>query len=109
MQVLTNTDHAVGDHETLSTHVSTVVAAALKHFSDHITRVEVHLVDENGAKGGPDDKRCMMEARFEGRKPLAVTHHAGTVELAVHGAATALAKLVDRALGHSSRTRKSLD
>jgi hypothetical protein len=51
----------------------------------------------------------MMEARFEGRKPLAVTHHAGTVESAVHGAAVALAKLVDRALGRSSRTRKSLD
>jgi hypothetical protein len=106
VQVLINTDHAVSDYEALNAQVQDVVSTALRHFSDHITRVEVHLGDENGAKSGPDDKRCMMEARFEGRKPLVVTHHAGTVESAVHGAAVALAKLLNRALGRTTRPRK---
>src|ERR1035437_4451963 len=74
VQVLTHTDHAVGDHETLSPHVRTLVAAALKHCRHPITRVEAQLGEKNGAKGGPDDKRCLLEARFEGRKPLVVTH-----------------------------------
>ena len=37
-----------------------------ERFSAHITRVEVHLGDENAGKRGSDDKRCMMEARLEG-------------------------------------------
>jgi hypothetical protein len=51
----------------------------------------------------------MMEARFEGRSPVAVTHHAETVDLAVHGAAVALAKLIGSASGRRSRTRTMRD
>jgi hypothetical protein len=105
MQVLLNTDHRVGDFDTLSTHVSAVVGEALMHHRDHITRVEVHLGDENGGKPGPDDKRCMMEARLDGRPPIAVTHHADTVESAVRGGARSLAKAIDRVLGRSSGRR----
>lgn len=36
-----------------------------------ISRVEVHLSDEDGKKGGQNDKRCMMEARLDGRQPAA--------------------------------------
>jgi hypothetical protein len=107
MQVLLNTDHHVGDFDALSTHVSAVVGEALMHHRDHITRVEVHLGDENGAKSGPDDKRCMMEARLDGRPPVAVTHHADTVESAVRGAVRSLAKAIEHALGRSSGHRVS--
>jgi hypothetical protein len=109
VQVLINTDHSVGDYEALSTHVTDVVTGALKHHRGHITRVEVHIGDENGAKSGPDDKRCMMEARLEGRGPFAVTHHAETVNSAVHGAAEALTKVLDSALGRHTRPRESVD
>ena len=101
MQVLLNSDHSVADFAAMSTHVSAVVDEALNHFRDHVTRVEVHLGDENGKKPGPDDKRCMMEARLDHRKPIAVTHHADTVESAVHGAAQSLAKAIDRAIGRA--------
>ena len=46
----------------------------------------MHLSDENGAKSGFDDKRCMMEVRIEGRLPMAVTAHAETEDLAVAAA-----------------------
>ena len=55
----------------------------MSRISDHITRVEVHLSDENGDKDGQNDMRCMMEARLEGRQPIAVTHQAATLDEAV--------------------------
>ncbi len=99
MQVQVNTDHTIEGHEALATQVSDVVESALARISDHITRVEVHLTDENGDKQGQNDKRCMMEARIEGRQPLAVTHQAGTLEQAVNGAADKLTRLIESTLG----------
>lgn len=99
MQIQINTDHNIEGHETLAAQISSVVENALSRFSDHITRVEVHLSDENGDKSGKNDMRCMMEARLEDRQPIAVTHHATTVNQAVDGAADKLARLVDHNLG----------
>lgn len=99
MQVLTNTDTHVHGDERLTAIVETVVTAALERFAPQITRVEVHLSDENGGKGGGDDKRCVMEARVEGRPPAAVTHKAATVDAALHGAADKLARALESTLG----------
>ena len=44
----------------------------LKHFSDYITRVEVHVSDQNGDKGGSDDIQCKIEARVQGQQPVLV-------------------------------------
>ncbi len=33
--------------------------------------MEVHRSDENGSKSGQNDKRCVTEARLEGRQPVA--------------------------------------
>ncbi len=106
MQVILNTDHPAGDFDSLSTHVTAVVDEALVHHHNHITRVEVHLGDENGPKTSPGDKRCMMEARVDGRPPIAVTHHADTVESAVHGAARSLAKAIEGVLGRARGNRE---
>jgi hypothetical protein len=67
-------------------------------WSDSRTKSLVHLSDENNAKGGADDKRCMMEARLEGRPPTAVTHQAATVEQAMEGAAAKLARSIESTL-----------
>ena len=107
MQVHINTDHNIEGHEALAAQVSSVVESALSRSSDHITRVEVHLSDENSdKKGGNDDIRCMMEARLEGRQPIAVTHQAATMDQAVDGAADKLARLIESTLGRL-RAQKS--
>jgi ribosome-associated translation inhibitor RaiA len=98
MHVQTNTDRNIQASESLAAQVEAVVIGALGRFVDHVTRVEVHLSDENGAKGGADDKRCMMEARLEDRPPIAVTHRAATVEQAIDGAAGKLARSIERLL-----------
>jgi hypothetical protein len=41
----------------------------------------------------------VMEARLEGRQPVAVTHQAATLDQAVEGAAHKLARLIESTLG----------
>jgi len=95
MQIQINTDHNIAGRETLTTQISGVVENALSRLSDHITRVEVHVTDESSHKSSPNDKRCVMEARLERHQPIAVTHHATTVDQAVDGAADKLARLIE--------------
>jgi ribosome-associated translation inhibitor RaiA len=98
MKIQINTDANIEGREELAGHVTGVVEKALRRFSDRITRIEVHLSDQNSDKGGRDDKRCLMEARIEGRPPHAVVHQASTVSQAVAGAADKLERLVESAL-----------
>ena len=109
MKIQLNTDINIEGTEALAAQVSATVEQALAHFSDHITRVEVHLSDENAGKSGQHDQRCLLEARLEGRKPVAVTETAPTLQQAVHGAAHKLAHLLDSALGrlHDHREKTS--
>ena len=98
MQVQTNTDRNIEGSVRLSLKVTTVVERALQRFSGRVSRVEVHLSDENSGKGGADDKRCVMEARLEGRPPAAVTHKAATLDQALDGAAVKLARSIGSTL-----------
>lgn len=99
MQIQVSTDSNIEGREKLTTHVRSVVESALNRFSDRITRVEVHLSDQNGAKSGQDDKRCIVEARLKGHQPTAVTHDAATLDQAVDGAADRIARSIEKALG----------
>ena len=99
MHIQTNTDRSVTGSDGLSARGTTIVERALARFSGRISRVEIHLSDENGARGGDEDKRCMMEARLEGLQPIAVTHRAATVEQAMDGAADKLKRSIESLLG----------
>ncbi len=103
MQIQVNTDHNIEGRDALAAHVQTIVDGALQRFSDHITRLEVHLSDENAAKSGLHDKRCVIEARLEGRPPLAVTAHAQTLHQAVEGGAEKMSHLIESTLGRAAR------
>lgn len=109
MKIQVNTDTHIDGHERLAAHVSATIEHALKRFTDHITRVEVHLSDENGDKTGPQDQRCLLEVRLENRQPVAVTEHANTQEQAVNGATQKMLRLLDSTLGrlndHRDRAR----
>ena len=87
MKIQINTDNNIGGREKMARQAEAAVERTLGHLAEHITRVEVHLSDENGKKGGSHDKRCMMEARLEGHQPIAVTHEAETIDRAIDGAA----------------------
>jgi ribosome-associated translation inhibitor RaiA len=106
MQILINTDRNLVGGESLATSVRATVEDALQRFSGHITRVEVHLADENAGKSGNNDKRCMMEARLEGLAPIAVTEHAETVAQAIDGAAERLVRRLEHTLGRQADKRR---
>ncbi|MEZ5741797.1 MAG: HPF/RaiA family ribosome-associated protein [Burkholderiaceae bacterium] len=74
MQILLNTDRNISNSPRLKDYVEAQVNDALGRFADRLTRIEVHLNDANSDKPGPNDKRCMMEARIRNHQPLSVTH-----------------------------------
>lgn len=99
MKVQFNTDTNTNGNDKLKTYFTDLISEELSRFSDHITRVEVHLSDVNGDKEGPNDKRCMLEARIEGRQPIAVTKLADTYEKAVSGATEKITTSLDKIFG----------
>lgn len=107
MHIQLNTDSNIEGREELAAQVTGVVESALRRFSDRISRVEVHLSDENSDKSGQHDKRCMMEARIEGRQPTAVTHQAATVGDAVGGAADKLKRSLESTFGRLTDVRRT--
>ena len=101
MKIQVNTDRSIEGHEALAAHVSGVVEDTLSQLGEHVTRVEVHLADEDGAhhQNGQNDLRCTMEARLEGHHPLAVTAHAESLHRSVVSAADKLARVIESTLG----------
>jgi len=85
--------------ESFRNDLSAALEADLDNFMEHISRLEVHLSDENGKKHGPNDKRCLLEARLNGRKPIAVTDFANNYEQAVSGASTKLVNALTTVFG----------
>ena len=85
--------------EELRASFTAQISEELSRFSHKITRLEVHLSDENGDKQGLNDKRCLIEARLSGMKPIAVTNHANTHEQAVGGAVDKLKTSLETIIG----------
>lgn len=94
-----NTDHNIVGTEKLRAPLEAMLTEELSRFSSRLTRLEVHLSDEDGNKHGQNDKQCMIEARLEGMQPIAVTNHANTNEEAVEGAIDKLKTSLDSILG----------
>lgn len=99
MLIQLNTDKNLTIHQEYKTKLESLLSHELKRYSDHITRLEVHLSDENGNKGGVNDKRCLLEARLAGRKPIAVVEVGNTHDLSVIGAISKLKPLLDTIFG----------
>jgi len=105
MHIQVNTDDNIHGRESLAAKVEAEVQQVLGRFAQHITRIEVHLSDENAAKPGTSDKRCMMEARPTGQKPVAVTHEAATLAEAYSGATRKMRALLNTQLGKLNETK----
>src|SRR5690349_6039566 len=76
MQIHVNTDRNIEGSARMTAYFTDTLHGALDRFQDQITRVDVHLSDENAEKEGSDDKRCLLEARLKGLKPVVVSHYA---------------------------------
>ena len=94
-----NTDNNVSGSEKSKEPLVLMIEDGLSRFKNQITKVEVHLSDENGDKEGVNDKKCVLEVHIEGMSPIAVTNHADTHELVVSGAIKKLKSSITRKIG----------
>ncbi len=112
MQIQVNASNGIANTETLDRWAETHLQDALDRFKHDVTRVEVHLSDENADKAGSADKRCTMEARLVHHQPLAVHHDGATQDDAIRGATDKLKRVIettlDRARDSKHRERDSI-
>ena len=107
MTIQINTDNNLNVHEAFGSKLDGLLSEELSRFSEHITRLEVHLSDENGSKNALNDKRCLLEARLEGRQPIVVTQAGHNYEQAVHGAIDKLKSSLDTIVGRMRSHNRS--
>ncbi len=105
MQIEIGSDHSVQIQDEWAGKLEEIVQHALRHHREQLTRVVVHLSDENAHKAGDNDKRCAMEGRLRGMQPVAVTHHGATYDQAVSGAAEKLGRLLEHTLAKAAAKR----
>ena len=103
MQIQINTDHNIEGSEAREAWARSVIESSLGRFAEGITRVEAHFSIENAGKAGSGEKRCVLEARLNGRPPLAVTNHADELEAALSGAVHKLVHALEHAAGRETR------
>jgi hypothetical protein len=99
MKIQINTGKNLTVHAEYGNELEALLKKELSRYSEHITRLEVHLSDENGTKESLNDKKCLLEARLEGRQPLAVSASSNTYDQAVNSAVGKLKALLDTIIG----------
>ena len=99
MKIQLNSDNNIEGTNDLKGYLDETISKGLSRFEEQITRIEVHVSDENGAKGGQKDKRCLLEARLAGLEPIAVTHQADTLHQSVTGAIDKMKAALDTRIG----------
>jgi ribosome-associated translation inhibitor RaiA len=99
MKIQFNTDKSITGNEKDQLYFNSLIADGLENLDSHISRIEVHLSDENGKKEGLNSKRCLLETRLEGRQPIAVSCQEDTVELAISSAIDKLKASLETIIG----------
>lgn len=105
MHIEINTDNHLQADESVVRHVHQTIDNTLSRFSAQVTRIEVHLHDHNADRKGDSDKHCLLEAKLEGRPPLAASEDAATLAAAITGAARKLQRVLDTDLGRLADQR----
>lgn len=86
MIVQVSTGNTIEGSAAMAEGLEVLIRERLSRFGDRLTRVELHLTDENAGREGGHDKQCMIEARPAGLDPVKVTDNAGSVHQAAIGA-----------------------
>ena len=100
-----NTDKTINGDERKEAFFTKQISEALQRFDSKITRVKVHLKDKNGKKEGFNTMACIMEARIEGRQPIAVSSQSNTTEQAISDATEKLKASLKTILGQMQSHR----
>ncbi|MFC3608187.1 HPF/RaiA family ribosome-associated protein [Stutzerimonas tarimensis] len=99
MQVQVNSSNQIEGGVELQEWIGSTVVDRVDRFEDLLTRIEVHVSDENADKAGADDKRCQIEFRPKGHPAMSVSHKAESLDLAVSGAADKMRNALENLTG----------
>ena len=99
MQIQVYADNRIENSSKLIEWAQEAVNAKLGRFDEQLTRVAVHITDENGENAGAQDQRCQIEARPRGLQPISVTHKSDSIRLSVDGALDKLQTALTSQLG----------
>lgn len=95
MQIQYNIANSGTEDERIVERLDELFNSNLSRFKEKITRLEVHLTNENSHKEGQNDKRCMLEARIAGVQPVAVSSQANSFDEATKIASGKLKNKLD--------------
>lgn len=108
MNIQVSTDHNISGSSELNNYVEMNLTDVLSRFKGQITRIEVHLSDENANKTGGMDKRCLLEARIAHHQPIVVSHHDNSIHQAIETAADKLLRSLEHMVGKLGSKTTSL-
>lgn len=98
MNIQLNADKNLTIHEPYETQIKAQLIKDLDRFTTHISRVEVHLSDENGSKEGLNDKKCLIEAKLEGKPSIVASDFGNTYDLALKSATSKIKNALNTAV-----------
>jgi hypothetical protein len=108
VRIQVNSDKNIGTDVRMIAFVEGEVNRFMKRFARRLTRVEVHLSDVNSHKFGTQDKRCRVEVRPAGHRPLTASNAAGNVEQSVVGALTKMRNSLETVFGRIQSRRATV-
>jgi hypothetical protein len=99
MDIQINTANNLAGRQATTERLEALVTERLSRFEDRLTRVELHVGDENGERNNGADIRCQIEARPAGLDPVSVTDQSDTIDQAASGALGKLTTALERTFG----------
>jgi pyruvate/2-oxoglutarate dehydrogenase complex dihydrolipoamide acyltransferase (E2) component len=103
MKIQANSDKTIQVDATLTRFVEDEASRLLDRFAKKLTRVEVHLSDIDNTRTGQADKRCLVEARPAGDRPLTASATTTTTESSVTEALKKMQRLLTTFFGRKGR------
>ena len=104
MKIQVNSDKTIAVDASLTRFVEDEVSRVLGRFATRLTRVAVHLSDVDNRKTGQADKRCLIEVRPAGARPLSASAKATKMAAAVGEAVGKMQRSLTTFFGRRGRT-----
>ena len=108
MKIQVNSDNTIAVDASMTRFVEGEVNRVLARFAKRLTRVQVHLSDVDKRKTGQADKRCLIEVRPAGARPLSVSAKAKKLASAVGQALDKMERSLTTFFGRRGRPAETV-
>jgi ribosome-associated translation inhibitor RaiA len=103
MKIQVNSDKTIDVDANLTRSIEDEVTRVLGRFATKLTRVEIHLSDVDKKKMGQADKRCLIEVRPMGARPLTASARDTKMSTSISGALAKMQRSLTTFFGRRGR------